>query len=385
MVMVLWILFFILLYTYIGYPLLLIIGSGLLKGQRLSKADSYPVSALPKISLIIPAHNEELVIEEKIKNSLAIDYPRELYDIVIVSDGSEDNTNEIINRYATQYNNISFHSYPKRQGKANALNVAISHSKGDILVFTDANVMFKKESIRQLISNFSDPQIGGACGKVLLYSSISKEILGEGLYMKYERYIHEAESKIKTMIGTDGGMYAIRKTLYKPLAPKTILDDFVIAMQVVAESYSIVYEDKAIGYEEASAAMEDEFKRKVRIFAGGFQSLWTLQDILNPFKHPVVTFQFLSHKLFRWLSPIFMLGLLIANLFLLNQLFYLVLFISQVIFYSLALIGLYFPKARRSSFVYFPLYFSAVNLAALFGLFRYLSGRQKVTWERART
>lgn len=379
-----WVMLSVLLYMYIGYPLLLIILSGLLKREKTNQVESRISDNLPIVSLIIAAYNEEEVIEEKVKNSLALDYPSELFEIVIVSDGSDDSTNGIVNRLAERYDLINFLSYPHRQGKAHALNQGVMHSKGDILVFSDANVMYDKKAIKEIISKFFDPPIGGVCGKVLLYSSISQEVQGEGLYMRYERFIHKCESRIKTMIGTDGAMYAIRRELYSPLPSLAIIDDFIIAMRVAGQGYRVIYADNALAYEESASSVENEFKRKVRIFAGGYQATLILRSILNPFKNPFVVFGFFSHKLLRWLSPFFVFGMLLSNLILLNNLFYICTFVFQGFFYGLALFGYLYPKNRTISVVYFPLYFSIINIAALFGFFRFIFGLQRVTWERAR-
>ena len=212
----------------------------------------------------------------------------------------------------------------------------------------------------------------------------TNEILGEGLYMKYERFIHRTESKIGTMIGTDVAMYAIRRNLYCPVPENAILDDFIIALKVVANGYRVVYNDHAIGREDAAGSVEKEFIRKVRIFAGGFQSIPFLMKKPSPFRFPVVAFQFMFHKLFRWLSPVFMIGLFVSNLFLLHNSLYLSLFALQCMMYAIAMIGYLNSSLRNNSLIYFPMYFCAINLAALLGLINYYTGRQGVRWECAR-
>ena len=337
---------------------------------------------LPRVSLIIPAHNEEKVIGKKIENSLSLDYPENLLSIVIVSDGSTDRTNELVNEFASNPR-IRFIQYQPRRGKAHALNLAVTNSEGEIIVFSDANIRYEPDSIRMLVRNFSIPSVGCVCGKVLLEKATgSTEPLGEGIYMRYERFIHQNESRFYTMIGTDGAMYAIRRELSSPLPEDAIVDDFIIAMSVLKKNYRIVYEPKAIGFEEAASSVGQEFKRKVRMIAGGFQAIGILGTVLNPFLHPIVFFQFISHKLLRWLAPIFMLALFVTNVLLLFRHFYQLSLLAQLIFYSLAMIGAIQESIRKRALFYFPYYFCALNLAAAIGLRRFLTGNQPVKWEK---
>jgi biofilm PGA synthesis N-glycosyltransferase PgaC len=365
-------------YTYLGYPVLIAVLARL-KPRGLTGEEA---SELPRVSLIIPAHNEEKVIGEKIENSLSLDYPEELFSIVIVSDGSTDRTNEIISEFASNPR-IRLIQYQPRKGKAHALNIGVSISESGIIVFSDANIRYEPDSIRMLVRNFSAPSVGCVCGKVLLEKAKdSTEPLGEGIYMRYERFIHQNESRFHTMIGTDGAMYAIRSELFKPLPEDAIVDDFIIAMSVLENNYRIVYEPKAIGYEEAASSVGQEFKRKVRMIAGGFQAIGILGPVLNPLLHPIVFFQFVSHKLFRWLAPVFMLAVLVANVFLLSGHFYQLILLAQLLFYSLAVIAAIRESIRKRALFYFPYYFCALNLAAAVGLSRFLKGNQPVKWEK---
>jgi cellulose synthase/poly-beta-1,6-N-acetylglucosamine synthase-like glycosyltransferase len=366
------------IYTYLGYPILIAFLARLYP-QRVNDLSS---SKLPTVCLIIAAHNEEKVIREKIGNSLSIDYPEALFSIVTVSDGSTDRTNEIVNEFAPHLK-IKFINYQPRRGKANALNMGVANSESEIIVFSDANIRYEPDSVKYLVRDFFDPSAGCVCGKVLLEKpKESKEPIGEGAYMKYERFIHQNESRFNTMIGTDGAMYAIRRELFKPLPEDAIVDDFIIAMRVLEKGYRIVYEPKAIGYEEAASSVNQEFKRKVRMIAGGFQAVGILGSVLNPFLDPIVFFQFVSHKLLRWLAPIFMLVVFVTNLFLLtNRLYQLILF-TQLVFYSIAIIAALQENLRKSALFYFPYYFCSLNLAATIGLKRFLTGKQTVRWEK---
>jgi len=234
-----------------------------------------------------------------------------------------------------------------------------------------------------LVRNFSGPSVGCVCGKVLLQKAKeSTEPLGEGAYMRYERFIHENESRFNTMIGTDGAMYAIRRELFKPLPKDAIVDDFIIAMRVLENNLRIVYETGAVGHEEAASSVGQEFKRKVRMVAGGFQSLRILKSVLNPLRRPVVLFQFLSHKFLRWVGPAFMVMLLLTNLSLLGNVFYRIIFALQLAFYASALVAAFWKSPRERVLFYFPYYFCGLNLAAGIGMKRYLMGQQNVKWEK---
>lgn len=373
-----WISAIILVYIYLGYPVLI----ALLALFKPGRASGELTFKLPRVSLIIPAHNEEKVIGKKIENSLSLDYPENLLSIVIVSDGSTDRTNELVNEFASNPR-IRFIQYQPRRGKAHALNIGVAASESEIIVFSDANIRYEPDSIRMLVRNFSIPSVGCVCGKVLLEKATgSTEPLGEGIYMRYERFIHQNESRFYTMIGTDGAMYAIRRELSSPLPEDAIVDDFIIAMSVLKKNYRIVYEPKAIGFEEAASSVGQEFKRKVRMIAGGFQAIGILGTVLNPFLHPIVFFQFISHKLLRWLAPIFMLALFVTNVLLLFRHFYQLSLLAQLIFYSLAMIGAIQESIRKRALFYFPYYFCALNLAAAIGLRRFLTGNQPVKWEK---
>jgi cellulose synthase/poly-beta-1,6-N-acetylglucosamine synthase-like glycosyltransferase len=373
-----WIFVIALAYTYFGYPVIMV----LLSHSKSRRSFSKENLSLPQVSLIIAAHNEEKVIGQKIKNSLNLDYPEDLLSIVIVSDGSTDRTNEIVNEFVSD-SRFKFLYYHRRRGKAHALNLGVANSESEIIVFSDANIWYEPDSLKMLVRNFSDPSVGCVCGKVLLEKpKESKEPIGEGAYMKYERFIHQNESRFNTMIGTDGAMYAIRRELFKPLPEDAIVDDFIIAMRVLEKKYRIVYEPKAIGYEEAASSVGQEFKRKVRMISGGFQAIGVLKKVLSPLNHPTVFFQFMSHKLFRWLTPIFMLMLFFTNILLFYGVTYRVTLAGQIVFYSLALFALFLKPLRRKALFYFPYYFCSLNLAASVGLKRYFFKQQSVKWEK---
>jgi biofilm PGA synthesis N-glycosyltransferase PgaC len=368
----------ILFYIYVGYPLLLVVLARW-KGRTTQKAN-----ITPKVSVIVAAHNEEPVIREKIQNILMADYPPELLDVVVVSDGSTDWTNPLVQAMTDR--RIKFYAYHPRRGKAYALNQAAGLVTGEILIFSDANVLCDKEAIRNLVRNFADPSVGAVCGKVLLTSSRhgEKEPSGEGFYMRYEGFLHEKEGQVHTMVGIDGAMYAIRAELFEPLPERTIIDDFVIAMRAPQKGRRIVYEPEARGVEFVVPSVSKEYKRKVRMIAGGYQAIELLRFLLNPLKSPLLVFQFVSHKVLRWLSPFFLIGLLLSNLFLVQESGFGLMFVGQLVFYGCACLGFVSGTLRQYKIFYVPYYFCATNIAALHGLGRYLLNQQSVTWEKAR-
>jgi len=368
----------VLLYVYVGYPLLLAVITRWNVRPRSSAAIT------PTVSVIIAAYNEEKIIREKIDNTLSCDYPSELLEVVVISDGSTDRTNSLVQEMRDE--RIKFCSYLPRRGKAYALNQAAGIAKGEVFVFSDANVLYEKAAIRRLTSNFADPSVGAVCGKVLLGSLHDEgtEPVGEGLYMRYEGLIQEMEGKLHTMIGTDGAMYAIRGKLFERLPENTILDDFVTAMRVLKHGRRIVYETEAQGIELVAPSVRKEYTRKVRMIAGGYQSLALLRFVLNPFRFPLVAFQFVSHKLLRWFSPFLLASAFFSNLFLLQVPGFRVLFAIQSTFYGCAITGFSSETLRKFKIFYIPYYFCSSNVAAAHGLWRYLLSHQGVTWEKAR-
>ena len=364
-------------YVYLGYPIFL----GLVtkfKKVEIDKNEIYPT-----VSLVVPAYNEESVIEAKIKNSLALDYPKDKIKIFISSDGSTDGTNDILKNYAGQ--GIIINCFSPRAGKIKTLNRTIPLVDSEIVVFSDANTMYETSAIKKLVRNFNDKTVGAVTGEVILVNEHGSFAKPENLYYKYERYIQKKETEYGCMVGVDGAMYAIRRDLFEPPSNNIILDDFVISMEVARQGYRIIYETQASGYEDASPNLKSEFRRKSRIIAGGIQLIKQREGIPAP-KQRKLWFQFLSHKLLRWMIPFFLLMLFSANLKLAltepifggDVTFYHVTALIQLLFYLLALGGLLLPQISIMSI---PTYFCAVNIASIFGVFKGLMGKQAVTWK----
>lgn len=390
-----WLLIILIFYTYFGYPLLVYLLA------RFNPQSSEKGDIAPKVSFITVAYNEEDCIREKIENSLSLDYPRNKLDIIFVSDGSTDGTNSIVSEYVsvekkrdcfapkrrglamTDVRGIKFLRFDERRGKASCLNDAVSESEGAILVFSDANVIYEKDAIKKLVQNFEDNRIGGVTGEVHYYIDKASPNEGEGLFSKYERFIRNCESKFYSLIDVNGAMYAIRKELYLPIRKDIVTDDFVITLNVIIQGYKIAYEPEAKGVEKIYSSAKDEFIRKVRMIAGGYQALNELKGRYRKIPLPVV-FEIVSHKLFRWSVPFFLAGIFIVNMFLLDLKLYRFFFILQILFYLAVLLGHIFEKRRIASPFSYLYYFVAVNLAAVFGLFKFITGTQKVTWSRGR-
>jgi len=366
------------MYAYVGYLAILTIITMFRKKTFIEDGDY-----TPSVSLIIAAHNEEKVIKQKIEESLALDYPKEDLEIIVASDASTDRTDDIVKRFRD--GRVVLVRQNVWAGKTAAQNLAASRSGSKILVFSDATTVFEKKALRKLAKHFSDPRVGCVGGEEHFIKS-EKGISAEaGFFWKYEKLIRRKESCLNTMIGVSGCIFAIRRELYESLE-ESLIEDFALPLKVASKGYNVIYEKEAIGYEHAVANTEDELARKTRIVAGGINVLARMGYLLNPFKYPSISFQLISHKIFRWLAPIFMAMLFVSNLFLLNDgTGYLVFGILQIAFYSLAIAGYLFrdhyraPRAIRLAY-----HFLIVNLAAIGGIFRFFSEDKRPIWDPVR-
>jgi cellulose synthase/poly-beta-1,6-N-acetylglucosamine synthase-like glycosyltransferase len=367
------------IYVYAVYPLLL----GLLARRRRAEP-SVASQACPEVTLVIPAYNEAKIIRQKLDNSLAIDAPCDRLEILVASDGSDDETNEIARDYENQ--GVKLAASPTRCGKISALNRAIPEASDDIVVLCDANVMFDPDAIRRLARHFTDLKVGAVTGDVRIQSEDAPFGESEGLYYKYERAIQRWESAIGSIVGVDGGMYAIRKELFRPLPADTILDDFVISMNIARAGYRVIYDPTAVATENATLDVRQEFRRKVRIVAGGFRELLRGEAVPG-IRQLQLLWSYVSHKLLRWLVPWFLLILLACSAALAVRAgprsLLAVLLYLQIAFYSLALIGCTRPNAHWPALIGVPFYFSMVNAAAWLGSIRGVLGIEKVTWKKA--
>lgn len=370
------------MHTYFIYALVLCFLTRIL-GTRRARDSQYehsehPESCLPTVSMVIAAYNEEKVIGEKLENCMAIDYPKDKLEIIIGSDGSSDKTNEIVKSY--EASGVRLINYTDRRGKTSVLNRTIPQASGEIVVLSDANSMYEPDAVRKLVRHFIDESIGVVCGKLVLLTNDGKRT-EEGYYWKYECMLKSMESKLGALLGANGGIYAIRKGLFEPIPDDTLIDDFVIAMKVKEKEFDVIFEQEAIAYEEAAHDVRAEFVRRVRIGAGCFQAIPITKRLLNPMRGSVA-FAYWSHKIIRWNVPFLLCAAFASNIILLGNPFYLSLFALQLLFYITALTGHILNKRESGGLLSIPYYFGSMNLALLFGFFRFITKTQKVTWKR---
>lgn len=378
---VFWLAFGAVVYAYVLYPALIFVFCRLV-GSKPRPPETQPAAA-PSISLLIAALNEEQVIAERLENALALDYPHDKLDIVIASDGSADRTAEIVRSYQqANAGRIRLFDYPQRRGKATVLNVTLLELGGEIILFSDANTFYDAAAAKNLVRWFADPSVGVVCGKLKLVDARSGQNV-DSLYWRYETFIKECEGRLGALLGSNGAIYAIRRADYVPIAGDTIIDDFMIPLLVkIRTGKRIVYDVAAVAHEETPANMRDEFGRRSRIGAGGFQSLFRLWQLLLP-TYGWTAFAFWSHKLIRWCCPAFLLLALVANLLLAGQPFYQVVLALQIAFYTLACIGSFVPgNATPVRLLRLATMFTSMNLALAVGFWRWASGLQKGTWQR---
>lgn len=374
---VFWISLLLIAYNYFIYPIFITLLSFVKKKAHVKE------EITPTVSMVIAAYNEEKVIGGKLDNSLSLDYPKGNLEIIVVSDGSNDKTSEIVESYSDK-GVISLHN-PERAGKTAALNRGVARAKGEIIVFSDANPMYNSEAIKKLVRNFADPTVGGVTGlKSILKKDDRASSEGDSLYWKYESFIKIKESAVGSITTADGEIFAIRKDLFRPVETYLINDDTAITFNIIRVKKRVVYEPEAVSTELASIQLKDDFGVKVRMVAGGFQSvLYFFWDLFPP--TTFFAFEFLSHKLIRWLVPVFMITLFVSNVFI-SKPVYTIFLAGQIIFYLSAGLGyLILNSGKNPGAFYFPLYFCVMNLAALMGLLKFVSGKHSITkvWKKA--
>ena len=365
-----------LVYTYLGYPLVMAVMARLLP-VRVLRQDGH----LPEVTLLITAYNEEAEIEAKLRNCLALDYPAERLRIMVASDGSTDRTNAIVAGHGSR---IELLAFAGNRGKISALNDAMERIDSEIVVFSDANTMYQPQALRKLVRNFHDPRVGAVSGQVSLISEKLSYRVSEKYYYLVEHFIQAKEGATGAMIGADGAMYAVRRALFRAPPADTILDDFVISVRIALEGHLVVHEPEALGWEHNYLEMAGEYPRKVRIMAGGFQCLLR-REMVPQLSQPLLLFKFVSHKALRWVS-----GVLVCALFclLLVSRFWdghFDTFLALVLYalagaLSLALCAHLVPVSRRLMPVAMAYYYFMITGASLAGLYRELTGTQKVTW-----
>ncbi len=379
-----WCALFIVFYSYIGYGIFMWLLVKIKKAFQTSIR--FEPNFEPSVALVVPCFNEADYIEEKIKNCLALDYPKEKIQFIFVSDGSSDETEAIIKKHPSV---MSLHE-AARKGKAAAMNRAITFVNSDIVVFCDANTSLNSIAIRELVKHYVDPKVGAVTGEKRIISKDKENAsgAGEGIYWKYESFLKQLDSDFHTIVGAAGELMSYRTNLYLPLAVDSLLDDLMQSMQIANAGYRVIYEKNALASETASADVKEELKRKVRIAAGAFQSMGRLLPSFNLFSNFKVSFLFISHRVLRWtIAPLSLLFLFVMNLYLQQKIggTYSYLMFAQIVFYGMALLGWYLAnKHVKVKILFVPYYFFIMNLCMYLGFFRYIRGKQSANWERAK-
>jgi len=374
-----WFIFGVIFFAYFGYPIVLYILSKVF-GCKVNQ--EFNTNEWPYVSMLIAAYNEEKVIGAKIENCLQLDYPKDLLSVWIASDGSSDDTNNIVKKYANVHKNIHLLEFP-RTGKSGMLNEAIKSIADRIVVFSDANTEYAPDAIKKLVMHFDDPSVGCVSGR-LIYRNPGETISGKGesFYWRYETLLKKMESKIGYVAGANGAIYAVRRELFEPFSRRTINDDFTLSMKIVKKGFKCLYEENALVYEDVAPTMVSEFNRHVRDGAGHYIAMIALLGLLNPLSG-LRSFIYWSHRILRWMVPFLLIFLFIINIFLLNEDIYKALYALQFIFYVSAIIGWFSIKYFKLPFIlYVPFYFCNLNLALLIGFFKTVANIQKTTWER---
>jgi poly-beta-1,6-N-acetyl-D-glucosamine synthase len=371
-------------YTYIGYGLVI----SILARLRKKSLPLLPVDdgLLPEVTLVVAAYNEQDFIRYKIQNSLELNYPASRIHFVFVTDGSTDRTPDIVKEYPA----LTLYHEPERKGKIHAVNRVMQRVASPITVFCDANTYLNRDAIRNLVRHYADPAVGGVAGekRIVKKDSDSASGAGEGFYWKYESFLKQKDAEVCSVVGAAGELFSIRTELYEPPREDTIIEDFYLSLRVVGKGYRFAYEPEAYAIETASASVEEEWKRKVRICAGGFQAMTRLAYLLNPFRHGILSFQYFSHRVLRWtLAPLSLLLILLSNLYLAlsGSVVYQLLLIAQLLFYGMAGAGyLLRDKTVHTKGFFVPYYFSVMNAAVYAGFLRFMRKKQSVVWERAK-
>ncbi len=374
-----WISISLVLYVYAGYPALLY-----LIARRKNAKAFLNEGDLPHVTLLISAYNERSVIQEKLRNALALDYPRDRIEVIVISDCSDDGTDEIIRQFESE--GIHLVRQSERLGKSTGLNLGVQAASGQILVFSDANSMYRPDAIRVLMRHFADPLVGYAVGNCAYVNSPTQAASAEseGLYWKLETWLKEKESDFGSVVGGDGAIYAIRRDLFTPLRA-TDINDFLNPLQIIVKGFRGVYDRAAVCYEEAGNSFEKEFNRKVRIISRSMNAVRRAPRVLLPWVQPCHWIALMSHKVLRWFAPVFLLVALFAGIILWQSLFYRIATLLQTLFFALAAAG-WAAESRPKSpkILYLPYYFCLVNLASIFGIFKFFSGSLSPTWQTIR-
>jgi cellulose synthase/poly-beta-1,6-N-acetylglucosamine synthase-like glycosyltransferase len=375
---VFWLAVSLLVYVYAGYPLLLAL-IGMLVRRRRPEPDYFP-----HLSVLIAAYNEGDAIEKKIRETLALDYPAEKLEVLVLSDCSTDTTDEIVSAFPDS--RVHLLRTPERRGKTHAQNLGARQAKGEVLVFSDATAIYHAKALRYLACNYQDPMVGAVSGRYKYFDpeDESPTGLGSAAFWNYENLIKTMQSRISTITGCCGCIYSVRKTVYTDL-PDDVISDLVQPLHAIRKGYKVLFEDRALAYEETTKSSAEEFAMRVRVVTRAMRGLLTVPDLLQPWTFAWVAFQLWSHKVLRWMAPLFLIVLFVANLALLDLPVYQLVLAAQLFFYAAAIITMLLPLHRLWKPLGLPLYFCTLNAAALAGMVEICRGHKYVTWQTVRS
>jgi biofilm PGA synthesis N-glycosyltransferase PgaC len=386
MKIVYWLSLFIVFYTFLGYGILLYF---LVRIRRVVKGKRIvPVlnQNFPSLTLVVAAYNEEDLIIEKIQNTLGLNYPADKLSLMFITDGSNDRTPDLI----AQYPQIKLMHSPARNGKIHAIHRAMHEVDSEVVVFTDANTFLNKDALLLIARHYADPNVGAVSGeKRVMQDAVSDATAGEGFYWKYESTLKKWDSELYSVVGAAGELFSVRRSLYQQVEQDTILDDFMISMLIAQQGYRIIYEPDAYASELSSDNIKEELKRKVRIAAGGIQSILRLEKLFFPFHFPLLWFQYISHRVLRWtVTPFLMILVFVLNILICIQsgdIIYGLIMAGQVVFYGAAFLGWMLEKKKiKVKALFVPYYFCVMNYAVIAGIQRYYKGSQSAAWEKAK-
>lgn len=384
-----WLCLFLVAYTYLGYGLLLwlIVKTRRLLGLRPEEPSLPADDQLPDVTLMICAYNEQDIIREKMENIRALDYPQEKLCVMWVTDGSSDSSVEILQ----SYDNITLIHSPERKGKAAAMQHGLRENRSPIVVFTDANTMLNTGAIREIVRQMMKPGVSCVSGEKRVAARHEGQVAaeGEGLYWKYESTLKRWDAELYSAMGAAGELFAVRMEHYREAPSNALLDDFMMSMLIVADGHRIAYTSEAYAMEYGSADMHEESKRKRRIAAGGLQSCWWLRRLMNPLRYPLVSFQFVSHRVLRWtVTPFALMALIPLNIvlvFMKAGTVYDIIWILQLLFYLSAFGGYWLAsRGRKNKLLYVPYYFLFMNLNVFRGITYLRTHKHSGTWEKAK-
>ncbi len=366
-----------LFYVYAGYPLLLAV-----MGLFVNREHPQP-GYCPRISVLIAAYNEEASIEQKIRQTLTLEYPPDKLEVLVLSDCSTDRTDEIASAFADP--RVRLVRMPEHRGKTHAQNFGARIATGAVLVFSDATTIYHERALLYLACNYQDPDVGAVSGRYQYFDPAdpSRTDLRTTALWNYENLIKRMQSRVRTITGCCGCIYSVRKTAYAEL-PDDVISDLVQPLCVIQDGYKVLFEDRALAYEEAASPAAEEFAMHVRMVTRAMRGLLSVSDLLNPWKFGWPAFQLWSHKVLRWIVPVFLILLFTANLLLLDADFYRFMLAAQLFFYAAAIVNILLPLHHLWKPLGLPLYFCTLNTAALAALVELGRARKYAAWQTVR-